>query len=133
MRKRILSGIGFAILLVGLFWTWYSLAANYDYEALAGTYVFKGRAETCTLRLHVDGTFLEELDRDSSVQKAQGHWDRYGQAHVSFSGDFLTISGEELDAAGQAHGEFEKQFGLFPRLILAPLPNGPTFYKKSFR
>ena len=54
----------------------------------------------------------------------------YGESHVSFSREFLTISGQEVNAEGEAHGEFSKTLGLLPCLILAPLPDGPRFRKK---
>jgi hypothetical protein len=66
------------------------------------------------------------------VQKAQGTWHRYGQAHVSFSSEFLIVSGQELNADHEAHGEFGKTAGLLPFLTLAPLPDGPRFAKSLF-
>jgi hypothetical protein len=120
-------------LLAALFWGWYSVAANYDYGALAGTYVFHGKGETCTLHLRPDRTFVQELSRSGEIKKSQGHWHRYGESHVSFSEEFLKLSGEEMNTAGQAHGEFDKLLGIFPTLVLAPLPNGPKFHKKLLR
>src|SRR5882762_7822045 len=109
MKMTIFARVGCGILLlVVLFWVWYSLAANYDYGALAGTYVFHGNGETCTLQLRPDRTFVQELSRSGEIQKSQGHWDRYGEAHVSFSNGFLKLSGEEMNSDGQAHGQFEK-------------------------
>jgi hypothetical protein len=52
---------------------------------------------------------------------------------VSFSGEFLRLSGEEMNAAGEAHGEFERTLGIFPVLVLAPLPDGPRLNKRLFR
>jgi hypothetical protein len=133
MTKTIIARAAFGILLsILLFWVWYSVAANYDYGALAGTYVFDGSGEKCTLYLRPDRTFAQELSRSGEIQKSQGHWDRYGQAHVSFSNEFLKLSGEEMNADGQAHGQFDKTLGIFPILVLAPLPNGPQFHKKLF-
>jgi hypothetical protein len=120
------------ILLIILFCVWYSVAANYDYGALAGTYIFHGNGETCTLYLRPDRTFVQDLSRSGEIQKSQGRWDRYGEAHVSFSSEFLKLSGEEMNANGQAHGQFDKTLGIFPTLVLAPLPNGPQFHKKLF-
>jgi hypothetical protein len=100
-------GCGLLLLFV-LFWVWYSVAANYDYSALAGTYVFQGTGETCTLYLYADRTFVEEINRSGQTQKSAGHWDRYGEAHVSFSSEFLKLTNEELNASGQAHGQFDK-------------------------
>jgi hypothetical protein len=117
------------LLLTG-FWIWYGIASNYDYSALAGTYVFRGDGESCTLYLRADRTFVEELNRSGTVHKAEGHWDRYGEAHVSFSGEFLKLTNEELNESGQAHGQFDKVLGIIPELVLAPLPDGPTFHRK---
>lgn len=124
--------VGCGLLLLVLFWVWYSMAANYDYSALAGTYLFQGTGETCTLYLRADRTFVEEISRSGQTQKSAGHWDRYGEAHVSFSSEFLKLTNEELNASGQAHGQFEKTLGIFPTLVLAPLPDGPRFHKKWF-
>ncbi len=121
------------LLLVVLFVAWYVLAANYDYSALAGTYVFSQNGDICTIHLRSDRTFTEELTRAGRSQAATGTWYRYGEAHVSFSKGFLKLAGEELNADGEAHGQFDKTLGLFPSLTLAPVPGGPTFKKKLFR
>jgi hypothetical protein len=133
MTKTILVRAAFGILLsIILFWVWYSVAANYDYGALAGTYVFDGNGEKCILYLRPDRTFVQELSRSGEIQNSQGHWHRSGEAGVSFSSEFLKVSGEGMDAGGQAFGEFDKTLGIFPTLVLAPLPNGPQFRKKLF-
>lgn len=121
------------LVVIALFVGWYYIAANYDYAALAGTYVFQGSGEKCTLYLHADRTFVQELNRSGKTQRSQGRWHRYGESHVSFSNEFQKLSGEEMNAEGQAHGQFEKLFGIFPRLVLAPLPDGPMFHRKWFR
>jgi 4-amino-4-deoxy-L-arabinose transferase-like glycosyltransferase len=126
---RLALGIFLSIILS---WVWYIVAANYGYGALAGTYVFHGAGETCTLYLRPDRTFVQELSRSGQIHKSQGHWDRYGEAHVSFSNEFLKVSGEEMNTDGQAHGQFDKTLGIFPTLALAPLPNGPQFHKRLF-
>jgi hypothetical protein len=133
MRRSILARLTLGVLFsMAAFWLWYSVAANYDYDALAGTYVFRGNGETSTLYLRVDRTFSQELSRSGEVRKSQGHWHRSGESGVSFSSEFLKVSGEEMDAEGTAYGFFEKTFGLFPTLVLAPLTNGPQFHKKLF-
>ena len=131
MRLASVGGTLLAAIIVGL--VWYSVAANYDYRALAGTYVFNQGGERCTLRLRPDQTFSEELNRGGAAQEAQGRWRRYGEAHVSFSSEFLKVSGQELNGAGESHGQFDKRFGLMRSLTLAPLPDGPTFQRKWFR
>jgi len=129
MFARVALGI---LLSVILFSAWWYVASSNDYGALAGTYVFAGNREKCTLNLHPDRTFEQELTRSGEIQKSRGHWYRYGQAHVLFSNEFLKLPGEELNASGEAHGQFDKTFGIFPTLTLAPLPDGPTFHRKLF-
>jgi hypothetical protein len=131
VRTRALTAGGVLLLIVALC-VWYSIAANYDYGALSGTYTFRGNAEICTLRLHADRTFEQELSHSGEIQKSQGQWHRYGESHVSFSSEFMKLSGEELNAEGEAHGEFDKVIGIFPTLVLAPVPNGPKLRKRSF-
>ena len=119
-----------ALVPIILFTIWYSVAANYEYSALAGAYVFQGNGETCTLYLRPDHTFVQELNRSGEFRESQGSWHRYGEAHVSFSGEFIRLSGEETNSAGQVHGQFDKQFGIITTLVMAPIPNGPRFHKK---
>jgi hypothetical protein len=134
MMKTVLVRSALCILLsIILFVTWFNVAANYDYGALAGKYVFHGNGETCILYLRPDRTFLQELSRSGEIQRSQGDWERYGQSHVSFSSEFLKVSGEQVNASGQAHGEFEKRLGVFPVLVLTPLPNGPTFHRRLLK
>jgi hypothetical protein len=116
-----------------LFAVWYTIAANYEYGALAGTYVFRAADESCELHLRPDQTFTQEIRRSGQTQRAEGQWHRYGEAHVSFSREFIPLQKQELNGSGEAHGQFEKTLGLFPKLVLAPLPDGPTLQKKWFR
>jgi hypothetical protein len=125
IRTRVLVFLAI-VLLVG----WYAVAANYDYGALAGVYLLDQNPERCVLALHSDHTFTEELVHSGQVQRAVGTWYRYGQAHVNFSHEFLRVSGQELNARGEAHGQFDKRLGLFPTLTLAALPGGPRFHRR---
>lgn len=118
------------VVIITAFAAWYSCAANYGYGSLAGTYIYADGKISCKLSLEKDGTFREELNGRGTTASARGGWHRYGESHVSFSSEFLTLPGEELDGAGEAHGEFEKQFGIFPRLTLAPLPDGPSLHRR---
>ena len=132
-KNRLFVAAAVFFLMVVLFTGWYAVAANYDYPALAGVYVLDQNAEHCVLDLHSDRTFTEELVRSGNTQRATGTWHRYGESHVSFSREFLTVAGQELNASGEPHGEFEKRLGLFPILTLAPLPDGPKLHKQFFR
>jgi len=70
---------------------------------------------------------VQELSGSGEIRKSQGYWHRYGESHVSFSNEFLKISGEQMNATGEAHGEFHELPGIRPSLVLAPLPDGPGF------
>jgi hypothetical protein len=132
MTGVLLRRIAVIFLIVLVAWTWYVWAANYDYGSLAGTYVLNRNAESYILYLRSDRTFTEVVTREGHSETAQGTWHRYGEAHVSFSNGFITITGEELNAEGRPHGQFDKRLGLFPVLTLAPLPSGPTLTRQLF-
>jgi hypothetical protein len=110
---------------------WYVVAADYDYGALAGTYVLDQNGVRCTLHLRSDRTFVEELNRTGMAQTAEGTWRRYGEAHVSFAKEFLKFAGEEQNASGEAHGQFNKSFGLFIALA-RPRPGRTNVAKEAF-
>lgn len=57
MKRQPIRLFAPGVLVLALFWAWYSIAANYDYAALAGTYRFYGNEETCVLRLHTMAPF----------------------------------------------------------------------------
>src|SRR5215471_7548808 len=125
-NKRLVSIAIAMFVAIGLFASWYYIAANYDYGALAGVYIFERNGERCLLDLRADRSFKEQLSSSGNIRQAEGTWHRYGESHVSFSQTFLTVSGQELNASGETHGDFEKRLGLFLVLTLAPLPEGPT-------
>jgi hypothetical protein len=132
-RRVLIKAVAAPVLFVAVFCLWYSIASNYDYGALAGTYRFYGEGEKCILYLHADHTFQQEVTRSVETRKSQGTWHRYGESHVSFSGEFQVLPGENLNQSGEAHGQFEKVMGLFPTLVLAPLPDGPRFRRQILR
>jgi hypothetical protein len=123
---------GGAFLLLAAFCIWYSIASNYGYDALSGTYIYRRDGESYTLHLYADQAFVEEINRAGSIQKVGGRWRRYGEAHVSFTKEFLPHPKEELNESGEAHGQFEKTLGIIPKLVVAPLPNGPTLHRERF-
>jgi hypothetical protein len=93
LNKRGVTAAVLALALV-LFIGWYAVAANYNYSALAGMYVLNQDGELCLLDLRSDRSFTEELSQSGKIQRAAGTWRRYGQAHVSFSHEFLRVSGQ---------------------------------------
>jgi hypothetical protein len=115
---------------IAAFVAWFYIAANYDYGALSGEYVYKTKDASCVLYLHSDTTFVQNLSDSGRLEHVHGQWRRYGQAGVSFSNEFLKLPGQEFDGSNAAFGKFDKTLGIFPKLTLAPLPGGPVFHKK---
>lgn len=86
--------VGDAVLLavvVGV--VWYSIAANYDYGAVSGTYSLRNDRDESTLVLRKDRSFQQELKHDERVERAQGTWRRVGEGGVVFSKEFLKLPG----------------------------------------
>jgi hypothetical protein len=125
------------VLLAG----WWFIASNYDYDALAGTYVFHGDGVTSTLVLRKDTTFHQTNVAHGVKTQADGQWRRIGEGGVNFSSEFLRVPGakdylEELPGQGdggpedhQFFGDFSKFLGLYPSLELR---GGPVFHKRPF-
>lgn len=144
MLKRTIYTVGSIFLALALFCLWYSVAANYDYDALAGTYTFNGDGESSTLILKPDRTFQQELRTNRGVDRATGTWRRIGEGGVNFSLGFLRISGakeyreefpDHLDGTpedDEYYGHFEKVLGIYPILKLNANPPGPTLHKRLF-
>ena len=115
---------------LAVFWIWYTIAADYDYGALSGTYTLRSGGETSTLVLRADRTFEQELIRNGSTRRAQGTWRRFGEGGVSFSGQFL---GREVESDGEVYGQVEKTFlELIPTIVFGPDDGGPRFTKRLF-
>ena len=131
-KHRFIRAIGVVLGGLLVFACWFSVASNYGYKALAGTYEFSGSGEKCNLRLLPDGSFVQKLESQGTTKEVRGRWYRYGEAHVSFSNEFIAVSGEEPNAAGETHGQFNKKLGIFPSLTLAPFTHGPLFRRKLF-
>jgi hypothetical protein len=72
------------------------------------------------------------LIRDGKVENAEGSWRRLGEGGISFSKEFLKVSGQELDPDGTAFGEAEKTLGIFPSITLKSNQGGPTFRRRLF-
>jgi hypothetical protein len=133
--KTILGRLALVILLsIIVFWVWYSVAADYGYAAVSGTYTLQRGDETSTLVLRPDHSFQQEISRAGKVERAQGSWRRIGEGGIVFSKEFLRVAGEEVRPDGQADGEVKKRcLGLLLSINLNPSPNGPTFHKKLLR
>jgi hypothetical protein len=134
MTRTIFARLALGILLsIILFWVWYSVAADYVYSAVAGTYTLQQSGETSTLVLRPDRSFLQEVTRAGRVERAQGSWRRIGEGGIVFSKEFLKMAGQEVRPDGEADGEVKKRcLGLLFSINLNPDPGGPTFRKKLF-
>jgi hypothetical protein len=77
--------------LLGILAVWYVIATGYDYADLAGTYKVTLDERTCILKLNKDHTFIQELNHNGNTEMRYGTWRRYGQAHVSFSREFVPL------------------------------------------
>jgi len=127
---KTLAKVSFVLFgLFALFWVWYGIAADYDYQALSGTYTIARAGESCTLRLNADGSFSEELVRLNYAQSASGKWHRFGEAGVEFSPSFLMLSDQKPGFGGGIYGRFEKTLTLFPSLVLGP-EDAPRLHRR---
>lgn len=131
MRNLIRAGVIVVVPIV-ILWVWYSVAANYSYSAVSGTYCLTLPRETSTLVLQQNQTFQQERILDGKSELTEGSWRRIGQSGVVFSKEFLKLSGQELRADGQADGEVKKHLGLFLSIRLNPDSGGPILQKSFF-
>jgi hypothetical protein len=122
-----------AFLAIVLFCFWYWEAENYSQSSMSGTYTFHSEKEKSILVLRADHTFQQELERDGNVKRASGSWRITGLGHISFSREFLMMSGEESCYEEPACGLVRNNFG-FVSFALGLTPDeGPTFHKRLFR
>lgn len=120
MKMTIVLRVSCGIFLaIALFFLWYSVAADYGYKAVSGTYTFASNEERSTLVLKSDRSFQQELSKHGKVERATGTWRRIGESGVAFSKEFLILSGQEPGADGTAYGEFHKNFGFLVSLTLS--------------
>jgi len=142
--KKVTKSVGIVLLLLGMFVGWYVIAANYDYSALAGTYVYRSGDVSSTLQLRANRTFHQEVVQNGDRKEADGVWHRFGEGGVGFSIEFLRLPGaktalEEFNkpsddpvADAEFYGHFEKILGVYPTLKINANPPGPTLHKKLF-
>ena len=142
--KRALYGVGGTFAFIALLCLWFSIASNYDYNALSGTYKYKSDGATSTLVLKADRTFFQQVNQNGKTANAIGTWRRIGEGGVNFSLGFLRIPGakqyreefpEHLDGTvedDEYYGHFGKIAGMYPILKLNANPPGPTLHKQLF-
>lgn len=115
--KRLLGVIAFVIFSRLGFSIWYMVAADYSDPVLCGTYSFSGDTESSTLKINPDHSFQQELRRSGTIHQSIGKWRRVGQGGITFSKEFLVVSGQELSADGSAFGDMHKALGIFPTSV----------------
>jgi hypothetical protein len=119
------------VIFISIWVFWFRQANNFSDSAVSGTYVLQGNRDTSTLVLRTDHIFVQELNSAGSSKHAEGTWKTSSEGHIEFSKEFLKLSGQQLNPAGQAYGQIDNQFGLLS-LTLAPNPDGPRFHKRLF-
>lgn len=97
---------------------WYVVASDYGDSVASGTYHLAQNGETSTLVLKPGHSFEQELSRSGRTEHAEGNWRRLGAGGISFSKEFLRISGQELDPDGTAFGDMHKRLGFLVSLSL---------------
>jgi hypothetical protein len=117
MKKsvRTVGGLLLGLLCIGLWWT---VASDYGESVAVGRYRFGRNGETSTLVLNPDHTFDQERDRAGLNEHARGTWRRVGEGGISFSREFLVVSGEEPEPDGTTFSDLHKSLGLFVSLRL---------------
>ena len=117
MRKLacVAGALALSFVIFNVFWYIY---ADYGDSVTSGTYHLAQNGETSTLVLKPDHSFQQELSKLGRVEHAVGTWQRIGEGGVTFSEEFLTVSGQEPDPDGTAFGDLHKDLGLFVSLTL---------------
>lgn len=117
MKK--LARVGGAFLLICLcFVSWYWVASDYSDGVVSGTYHFSQNGETSTLVIKPDHSFKQVLNHSGKTEHAEGKWHRVGEGGISFSKEFLRVSGQELDSDGTAFSDVHKALGFWVSLPL---------------
>ncbi|HZY63919.1 MAG TPA: hypothetical protein VFE38_15485 [Edaphobacter sp.] len=115
--KTLLKISARALLVVLILWLgfafWWIIASDYGDEVIAGTYHLDQDGEKSTLLLRSDHTFQQELKSSSAVEHAEGSWRRSGEGGISFSKEFLMLSGQEREPDRTGFGEIHKLFGFW--------------------
>ncbi len=111
----VIGGLLFSISCVIL---WAITAMDYGDSAAVGRYTFGRAGETSTLVLNADHTFQQTRRLGNLEQQSQGTWRHLGEGGISFSKEFLVVSGDEPEPDGTTYSDMHKTFGLFTSLRL---------------
>ena len=117
--KMLAKAIVSLTLAIVLFLGWYSVAANYGCDVLAGTYTFSTPAISSVLVLKADQSFEQALTQDGLSKHAEGTW-RPSGGTVVFSGSLLRLPGQRSfsDSPGSTHSKTNDEFyGHFTKIL----------------
>jgi hypothetical protein len=117
MKKSVLVSGGF-LLSFACFVMWGTAALNYGDSVAVGKYRLKNGDETSTLVLNPDHTFQQTTRLGDIEQHSEGTWRRVGEGGISFSKEFLVVSGDEPEPDGTTFSDMHKTLGLFVSLRL---------------
>lgn len=117
MKKFLKVGGGVLVTVICLL-GWAVVAMDYGDSVAAGTYDFKRGSESSTLVLDRNHTFRQRRRLGNVEQQAEGTWRRVGEGGISFSKEFLVVTGDEPEPDGTTFCDMHKLLGLFPSLRL---------------
>lgn len=116
--KNLARAGGVFLLICLCFVFWYVVAVDYGDGVVSGTYHLSQNGETSTLVLKPDHSFKQELNHSGKAEHAEGNWHRSGEGGISFSKEFIRVSGQELDPDGTAFCDMHKTLGFLVSLSL---------------
>jgi hypothetical protein len=117
MKKSVWVPGGLLLSFAG-FVMWGTAAVNYGDSVAVGKYRFKNDGETSTLVLNPDHTFQQAVRFGDIEQHSEGTWRRVGEGGISFSKEFLVVSGDEPEPDGTTFSDMHKTLGLFVSIRL---------------
>jgi hypothetical protein len=116
LMKRWLKTIGGVLLFLFCLLAWLVAAMDYGDSVATGTYTFKRNGESSVLTLNPDHTFHQTRRLGNDDRHAEGTWRREGEGYISFSKEFLVVTGDEPEPDGTTFCEMHKMLGLFTSL-----------------
>lgn len=114
--KRWLTATGGIFLFLFCLLAWLVAAMDYGDSVATGTCTFKRNGESSVLTLKADHTFQQTRRLGNHEQQAEGTWRRVGEGGISFSKEFLVVTGDEPGPDGTIFCDMHKMLGLFTSL-----------------
>jgi hypothetical protein len=117
MRRSLWKIAGVLVLFACLF-MWAVAAIDYGDSVAMGKYRFERNGESSSLELKPDHTFNQTWRLGKNEQHSEGTWHRVGEGGISFSKEFLPVTGDEPGPDGESFADMHKTLGLFTSLKL---------------